>query len=90
MTADNGDSVVEIRRVQGYVVVDQEYDADGRAGRWRRMEITLPVYSGIGINTTVTMVVDFPDEGAGAGQDTWNSVVGRMGGFVGGKGDDES
>jgi len=74
-------SEVEIRLIHGEVVVEQEFDADGRPGRWRRMAITVPMVSAGNVSSSVTLSFDLPDAGANnvASSDTWSGIIARMG-----------
>lgn len=74
----------EVRLIRGEVVVEQEFDADGRPGRWRRMAITVPMYVAGGITSSVTLNVDLPDGRAAdvAAPDTWADVIQQMGGTL--------
>lgn len=74
----------ETRLIRGEVVIEQEFDADGQPGRWRHMAITVPMYAGGGITSSVTMSFDLPDGRAAdaAAPDTWAEVVQQMGGSL--------
>ena len=91
MISHGNGSGPETRLIRGEVVIEQEFDADGRPGRWRRMAITVPMYADGGITSSVTLSVDLPDgrASATAAPDTWAEVVQQMGGTLPG-GYDES
>lgn len=74
----------EVRLVRGEVVVEQEFDADGRPGRWRRMAITVPMYVAGGSTSSVTLNVDLSDGRAAdvSGAATWADVMQQMGGTL--------
>lgn len=81
MIGHSNGSGPEIRLIRGEVVVEQEFDADGRPGRWQRMAITVPLIVS-GITTSVTLDVEFPDGRGVAAPDTWAGVVQQMGGSL--------
>lgn len=82
MIGHSNGSGPETRLIRGEVVVEQEFDADGRPGRWQRMTITVPIQLFGSITTSVTLDVEFPDGPGVVAPDTWAGVVQQMGGSL--------
>ncbi len=84
-------SEVEIRLIHGEVVVEQEFDANGLPGRWRRMAITVPMVSAANFSSSITLSFDLPDNGANnaASPDTWSGIIARMGATQGETSEDD-
>ena len=70
-----------VRLLYGTVVIEQEIDADGQAGAWRAMQLTVPVFTANGMSTSLSMRFDFPgNQGSDAADgQTWHELIAQMG-----------